>query len=176
MSASIDGLPPWLNPWWHDRYEVTIPIEARHIWSRFQADGRIEAKAAAGGRDLILTRRHRYLGGYVRTVAELTTDQSGTRVVVTFRRPLATAWLMVGFAALGLLLPIAEALLSVMAHGWSAIWTSNSPFLLVSPISVVIVFTENHWSTRSDTRELKAIVAATLTQPPLWLWRKLANV
>ena len=128
---------------------------------------------SAGGRELIVTKKGRYLGGYVRTVAKLTSTESGTEVNVTFSRPRVTAWLMGGFALLALVLPLSVALPFVFRSGLSELWRPSSLALLIGPAGIAVVMAVNHSSAKADVSELKAFIGTALTRPPLWFWRSL---
>ncbi len=156
----------WLNPWWHQTPVIPVPLEPNYVAQRFQTETSARILSDPDGR-LIVRRRWRYLGGYLRTVATLTPNVSNTEVAVTFSRPQATVRLMIGFAILAIVLTIAEAASSSWA--WSSIGT------LLPVASVATLFAINHSSAVSDANYLLAEIWVALTQPPKNFWRRLAE-
>jgi hypothetical protein len=157
----------WLNPWWHRTLVIPVPLEPNYVVQRFETETSARTSRRPDGR-LIVGRRWRYLGGYLRTVATLTPNATNTEVTVTFSRPKATSRLMVAFAILPIVLTLADAG-SLISHGLA--WNWSDIGVLLPFVSVAVLFAINHWSAMDDANHLRAEIWIALTQPPKNFWR-----
>ncbi len=161
----------WLNPWWHRTFVIPVPLEPNYVVRRFQTETSARISRRPDGR-LMVGRRWRYLGGYLRAVATLTPNATNTEVTVTFSRPRATIRLMVAFAILPIVLTLADAG-TLVSHGLAWNWSDIG---ILSPFaSVAVLFAINHSSAIADANQLLAEIWIALTQPPKNFWRTLAE-
>ena len=161
----------WLNPWWHQTFVIPVPLETDYVVRRFETETAAKISRGLDGR-LIVGRRWRYLGGYLRTVATLTPNSTNTEVTVTFSRPKATIRLMVAFAILPIVVATTEAG-SLVSHGLA--WNWSDLGILLPFASVAVIFGANHSSALGDANHLLAEIVIALTQPPKNFWRTLAE-
>ncbi len=163
----------WLNPWWKQTYAMPVPLEPRYVEGRFQTETTARVSRQREGR-LVVARRGRYLGGYLRTVATLTPNESNTEVGVTFARPESAIWLMVGFSLVGILVTLVESV--PLVSPWLAgTWNWSDLVVLIPIVSVCIIFAANHYSATADREYLLGEIWIALTQPPRNYWRTLAE-
>jgi hypothetical protein len=122
----------------------------------------------------VVARRGRYLGGYLRTVAALTPNEANTEVTVTLGRSKATIGLMLGFAAVAIIVAVAE-LVPLTSHGLAGVWKWSTTAILLPLASFAVIFAANHWAAVADAEYLLAEISIALTQPPKNFWRTLAQ-
>jgi hypothetical protein len=161
----------WLNPWWHQTFVIPVPLEPNYVVGRFESETSARISRGADGH-LIVGRRWRYLGGYLRTVAKLTPNATNTEVTVTFSRPKSTIRLMVAFATLPIVVTVAEGG-PLVSHGLT--WHRPDIGILLPFASVAVLFAVNHSSAIDDANHLLAEIWIALTQPPKNFWRTLAE-
>jgi len=161
----------WLNPWWRETYVIPVPLEPIYVVRRFESETSARVSRRPDGR-LIVGRRWRYLGGYLRTTATLAPNATNTEVTVTFSRPKATIRLMVAFAILPIIVTVANAE-SLVSHGLA--WNWSDIGILLPFASVAVLFGINHSSAIDDANHLLAEILIALIQPPKNFWRTLAK-
>ena len=150
---------------------IPVPLEPNYVVRRFETETSARISRRPDGR-LMVGRRWRYLGGYLRTVATLTPNATNTEVTVTFNRPKATIWLMVAFGILPIVLTLAD-LGSLVSHGLG--WTWSDIGILLPFASVAVLLAVNHSAAIDDANDLLAEIWIALTQPPKNFWRTLAE-
>jgi hypothetical protein len=163
----------WLNPWWHLTRVIPVPLEPNFVARRFETETSARVSRRPDGR-LVVARRWRYLGGYLRTVATLTPNAPNTEVTVTFSRPVATVRLMVAFAILAITLTLVKSV-PLVTPGPVRLWNWSSIGILLPAASTGILFAVNHSSAIADANYLLAEFVVALTQPPKNFWRSLAE-
>lgn len=164
----------WLNPWWQMSFVVPVPLEPKYVAGRFENETKARVSTTRDGR-LLVSRRGRYLGGYLRTVARLTPNETNTEVTVGFSRPKATIWLMLALGILAIGVAVGEGA-PLAGNVLSGIWRWSYLFALSPLVSFGIIFAANHASALADADYLKTEITAALTQPPANFWRTLANL
>ncbi len=152
---------------------MPVPLEPKYVAGRFETETTARIAKSPDGR-LVVARRGRYLGGYLRTIATLTPNESNTEVSVRFARPETAIWLMVGFVVVAIGVMLAESI--PLVSRWVAdTWNWSDLSVLFPIVSFCIVFAANHSSATADRDYLLAEIWIALTQSPRKYWQTLAE-